>query len=98
MANATHAAPVTTNDRIETIDVIRGFALLGILLMNIVGMGMLSAAYFHPLVGANGAQAIPLDLHLWYFTELFAEGAMRALFSMLSVSYTHLTLPTNREV
>jgi len=51
--------------------------------MNIVGMGMLSAAYFHPLVGAEGLRAIPLDLHAWFLTELLAEGAMRALFSLL---------------
>ena len=76
-------SPVAPNARIETLDVIRGFALLGILLMNIIGMGMLSAAYFHPLVGAGGAQATPLDLQLWFATELFAEGSMRALFSML---------------
>lgn len=76
-------APVAENARIETLDVIRGFALLGILLMNIIGMGMLAAAYFNPLVGAEGARAIPLDLNAWFLTELLAEGSMRALFSML---------------
>ena len=34
------SAPVSAAERITAIDVLRGFALLGILLMNIVAMGM----------------------------------------------------------
>jgi uncharacterized membrane protein YeiB len=42
------AAPVSAGERVETLDVVRGFALLGILLMNIVAMGLPMAAYFNP--------------------------------------------------
>lgn len=35
MSEGTHLAPVAANERIETMDVLRGFALLGILMMNI---------------------------------------------------------------
>ena len=34
------AAPIAENQRIDTIDILRGFALLGILLMNIPGFSM----------------------------------------------------------
>ena len=33
--------PVSVQQRISSIDILRGVALLGILLMNIVGMGLL---------------------------------------------------------
>ena len=38
------------NDRIESIDVLRGFALLGIMIMNISSFAMPSMAYFSPVV------------------------------------------------
>ena len=40
--------PVTDSGRIESIDVLRGFALLGILVMNIQGFSMIGAAYLNP--------------------------------------------------
>jgi uncharacterized protein len=66
--------------RINSVDVIRGVALLGILLMNIIGMGMPWEAYEDPTVigGATG-----WNLRAWLATTLFFEGTMRALFSML---------------
>jgi uncharacterized protein len=73
------ATPVGDSQRIESLDVLRGFALLGILLMNIVGFGLPAAAYSNPVVGiVTGA-----DLWVWAGMELFAEGAMRCLFSIL---------------
>ena len=43
-----NAPPSITQNRIETLDVLRGFALLGILLMNILGFGMVYHAYANP--------------------------------------------------
>lgn len=72
---------VTEARRIETLDVLRGFALLGILLLNIIGFGMHSAAYSNP--GFDLTDGSSLDIFTWASVELFAEGAMRTLFSIL---------------
>lgn len=72
-------APVTESQRIESLDVLRGFALLGILLLNIVGFGLISTAYSNPIE----AMTSNADLYAWASVELFAEGAMRGLFSIL---------------
>ena len=39
------ATSTREGDRIESLDVLRGFALLGILLLNILGFGLVSAAF-----------------------------------------------------
>ena len=74
------SAPVERTERITAIDSLRGFALLGILLMNIVAMGMYGAAYDDPTVtgGATGA-----NLWTWIVMHVLAEGKMRCLFSMV---------------
>ena len=71
--------PTAETTRIETLDVLRGFALLGILLLNIIGFGLVSTAYSNPQEGFFG----PLDMPVWAGVEIFAEGAMRGLFSLL---------------
>ena len=74
------SAPTAPSMRIESIDVVRGFALLGILLLNILAFGLPSRAYFDPSV--DGAIA-GIDFGVYVTVEMFAEGVMRALFSML---------------
>ena len=73
-------APIAPSSRIESIDVVRGFALLGILLMNILAFGLPSRAYFDPSVDGALAGA---DFGAYVTVELLVEGVMRALFSML---------------
>ena len=75
------AGPVQDASRIESLDVLRGFALLGILLINILAFGLPYAALSNP--GFDLAGGRTADVIAWAATELFAEGAMRALFSML---------------
>jgi uncharacterized protein len=58
---------------------VRGFALLGILLMNIVGFG-LYRAYDDP---TNAGGAAGVNLWVWIVMHVLAEGKMRCLFSMV---------------
>ena len=67
------------SDRIQSLDVMRGIVLFGILLMNINGMG-LAYAYENPIVSGGSTG---WDLNTWIATNMFFEGTMRALFSLL---------------
>lgn len=72
-------APVGDSARIDTLDVLRGVAVLGILLLNVVGFG-LPHAYVDPTVygGSSGA-----NLWTWITTSVLFEGTMRGLFTLL---------------
>ena len=66
--------------RIESIDVLRGFALLGILVMNVQVFAMPDAAYFNPtaygdLDGANK--------YVWVAGRMLADQKFMTVFSML---------------
>jgi uncharacterized protein len=73
-------APVAPEERISAVDVLRGFALLGILLMNIEGFGLPDDG----LADVRNARS-PLDPDrlTWVVVAVLFEGKMRALFSML---------------
>ncbi len=77
---ATVAAPVSQSERITIIDSLRGFAILGILLMNIPGFGLPGPAGFDPTV-RNEIGTI--NFTVWRIVEWIPEGTQRALFSML---------------
>ena len=79
-SNEPAVAPIDRTARISAIDALRGFALLGILLMNIIAMAMYGAAYDDPTVtgGATGA-----NLWIWSVMHVLAEGKMRCLFSLV---------------
>ena len=72
--------PVSSDERLRTLDVLRGAALLGIALMNIVFSGMPFAAYANPnLWGGND----PLNVGVLAVQWVLFDGKMRALFSMM---------------
>jgi uncharacterized protein len=66
--------------RFASLDIIRGVAVLGILLLNIVGFAMPGAAYENPRAygGWHGA-----DLLVWGVNFVLFDGKMRGLFSFL---------------
>lgn len=72
--------PINSRERITALDAVRGFALLGILLMNIVAFGLYYEAYDNPTSagGATGA-----NLWTWFVLHVLAEGKMRCLFSLV---------------
>lgn len=70
----------SAGDRHISIDAVRGFAVLGILLMNIVGMGLPSFAYLDPTYAGGSTGA---DLWTWAINNVLTDGKMRALFTML---------------
>ena len=73
-------APTVPSERIQALDTIRGFAVLGILLMNILAFGLPFRAYFDPSVDGALSGA---DFGLFFVVDLLVEGVMRAVFSML---------------
>lgn len=79
MTTETTLTPLQNSDRIQSLDVMRGIVLFGILLMNINGFG-LARAYEDPTV-SGGSEG--WDLITWITTNLFFEGTMRGLFSLL---------------
>ena len=69
-----------TTNRIITLDVIRGVAVMGIFSVNVVAFAMIEAAYFNPPVYGFHSLA---DRIMWLLNFILVDGKMRSLFSML---------------
>jgi uncharacterized protein len=74
------AGPAAPGERIASIDVLRGFALLGILIMNIQDYSMIGAAYFNPTAYGD---LTGINLLVWKASHLLADQKFMTIFSML---------------
>jgi uncharacterized protein len=80
MTTIVQSFPKSGISRVSSIDSLRGFALLGILLMNIIGFAFPFASYLNPVFDSSTAG---INFFVYGFMDVFAEGAMRTIFSML---------------
>ena len=72
-------APVAAPQRLESLDLLRGFALCGILLVNIISMGGIWEAYVPQTAPSLGNP----DWMAWLVQHVFLQGSMRGLFTLL---------------
>ncbi len=77
---APSALPVAAQERVQSVDVLRGVALLGILAMNMVGFAWPGSVYSNP-------HALPdpnaWDTYFWVIQRLLFDTKMMTTFSML---------------
>ena len=71
---------VAERERIVAIDVLRGFALLGILVMNIQSFSMIGSAYVNPMAYGDMTGA---NYWVWWLGHIFADQKFMSIFSML---------------
>ena len=79
----------TAAERILSLDVIRGIAVMGIFSVNVVGMAMIEYAYFYP--PAQGLEGV-WDRVMWGANFLIVDGRFRSLFSILFGASTVLVI------
>jgi uncharacterized protein len=82
----TTVRPTRRQERIGSLDVLRGVALLGILIANVTSFGLPEWAYFVPLGTARPVFTGPhadLNTAVWFLRWIVMEGKMRGLFSLL---------------
>lgn len=75
--------------RIASIDVLRGFALLGLLSMNIISFSMPNIAYYNPTIELAGGA---YDFWVYSVFHVMADQKFMALFSLLFGASTLLIL------
>ncbi|MBS0476599.1 MAG: DUF418 domain-containing protein [Proteobacteria bacterium] len=74
-------APVARQDRLVTLDFIRGIAVLGIVFANIAAFGQTMNAYIWPQALAH--PPTPSDKLFWLIQYTLVDGKMRGLFTLL---------------
>lgn len=74
------AAPVVEGERLHYLDVLRGVALMGVLMMNMQAFAMPFSAYMNPTsYGDNSG----LNFILWCINHILADAKFITIFSML---------------
>lgn len=80
-SSAAAIAPVAAAQRIDTLDFIRGLAVMGILAANIVSFGQPFSAYMYP--AAFLTETGDPDGWMWIVQFILIDGKMRGLFTLL---------------
>ena len=80
MSETVKAAPVSSADRIQVLDILRGFAVLGILIMNIQSYSMIEAAYMNPTAYGDLSG---LNRWVWMLSHIIANEKFITLFSVM---------------
>ncbi|MCK4226686.1 DUF418 domain-containing protein [candidate division WOR-3 bacterium] len=80
MVNTKISVPVAPSERIISLDVLRGFAILGILIMNIQSFSMIEAAYINP---AAYGSLLGLNKWVWILSHILADRKFMSIFSIL---------------
>ena len=75
-----HLQSNSLNNRIHSLDLIRGFAVLGILIMNITNFSHVNVSYMNPTIGA-GLEGYNQYFHA--FNYIFADTRFMSIFSIL---------------
>ena len=70
----------SSTHRIDSLDLLRGFAVLGILIMNITSFSQVNIAYMNPTIGA-GLEGYNQYFHA--FNYIFADTRFMSIFSIL---------------
>lgn len=76
--------------RIDCLDCARGIAVLGILLLNIIGFALPTAAYLNPAYVAGVSVS---DKWVWLVVNVFAQGKFLAMFSLLFGASLFMLIP-----
>lgn len=72
--------PTFVSERNYSLDLLRGFAVLGILIMNIQSFSMIQAAYMNPTAYADFESA---NRWVWILSHIFADQKFMTIFSIL---------------
>ncbi len=78
--NAVVSSPLAPSRRIVSIDALRGFAILGILIMNIQSFSMVTAAYMNP---AAYGDLSGINRWVWIISYIIADKKFMTIFAML---------------
>ncbi len=72
--------PILGKDRIQSLDILRGIAILGILIMNIQSFAMPGAAYLNPTAYGD---LEGMNYWVWVLSHIFADQKFMTIFSIL---------------
>lgn len=86
--------PIEPKQRIEILDILRGFALLGIIFMN---MGFFSGYFFMPFDDLKQITDFQLDEKLYSFLDVIITGKFYTLFSILFAVGFYVQYEKNKE-